>query len=164
MVIQFKAKGQKNPLLVTTKGDKKVIEQIKDSDLDSGKIKRKVKLSPEALDEHGQLFFEIVDGPYAKLGLGMLWQHLLDEKFIVKIEYPGGAKIESPTKEEVTVYKLANGIAIDVDAMQYFFPNELDGKPHIADPFIKDMTDPKDLIVKLMTDLLDRPDDKRPTK
>jgi len=162
MVVQFKAEGQKNPLLVSTKGEKKDIEAIKSEDVNPGLIKRKIKMSPEALDEHGQLFFEIVDGPWAKLGVGMLWHHLLDEKFIVKIEYPGGAKIEAPTKEEVTVYKLQNGVAIDVDAMQYFFPNDLDGRPHIADPFIKDMTDPKAMIVALIEDILDRPDDKRP--
>ena len=162
MVIQFKAQGQKNPLMVTTKGEKKVIEAIKPGDIDSAKITRKIKLSPEALDEHGQLFFEIVDGPFAALGVGMLWNHLITPGFIIKVEYPGGAKIDSPTKEEITVYKLPNGIAVDVDALQYFFPNEVDGRPHIADPFIKDIQEPKDLIVRLCLDLLERPDEKRP--
>lgn len=164
MVIQFKAEGQKQPLLVETKGDKKVIEAIQVDDVDSAKIKRKVTMSPQPLDEHGQLFFELVDGPFCRLGLGMLWQHLLDEDFIVKIEYPGGAKLDKPRKDGVTVHRLAGGIAVDVDAMQYYFPNELDGKPHMADPFIKDIQDPKDLIVHLIMDLLNRPDEKRPKK
>jgi hypothetical protein len=164
MKLNFKAEGQKNPLEVTTKLDKEDVLHFEGKDIDASLIKRKVVMAPQTLDEHGQLFFEIVDGPMCRAHLGILWNHLLDPEFIVKIEYPGGAKLDKPRKDVVTVYRLQGGIAIDVDAMQYYFPNELDGKPHLADPFIKDITDPKELIVRLIEDLLNRPDEKRPKK
>jgi hypothetical protein len=164
MVIEFKAEGQKHPLLVKVKGTQKLHESITVDDIIVDKITRKVVMSPQPLDEHGQLFFEIVDGPFAKLGLGMLWAHLLDREFVDEVRYPGGSNIEKPRKSEVTVHKMQNGIAIDVDAMQYYFPYELNGRPHLADPFIKDITNPKELIARVIEDLLGRPEDKRPKK
>ena len=153
MIVSWKAPEQKHPLLIKTKGKKEDAVAIKLEDLDAKKITRKVVVSPTALDDTGQLYFEIVDGPFRAGGVGMCWLHLLDTEFLEEVRYPSGSKIDKPRKDVVTVYRMEDKVVVDVDGIQYSFLSE-----QTADPFIKDMTDGKEMVVRLLEDMLGRKD------
>lgn len=148
MILDWQAKEQKNPLSIKATMDKKEFMELV-PDLDVKKIKRKCVFSDTQLDDTGQLYFNIVAYNQGKL----LWVHLLNEKFITEIVYPSGSKIEGPEKPEVTVFRSAKKYVVDVDGIYYTFLAE-----NVADPHIKDIENPAELVVALLYDMLERPE------
>jgi hypothetical protein len=152
-VIEWKAPEQKHPLLIKIKPTKQDMEAVKVADLDEGKISRKFALSPTPLDDTGQLYFELVD----KMGAALFWLHLMDTGCITELKYPSGNKIESPTKDVVTAYRMEDKVVFDIDGIQYSFLSA-----EIADPYIKDIEDPKEMAIAFARDLINRPEKAAP--
>ena len=146
-VIEWKAPEQKHPLLIKIKQTKQELMGVKAADMDTEKVSRKFALSPQPLDDTGQLYFELVD----QVGGSLLWLHLSVPGCVTEVRYPSGNKVESPTKDVVTVYRMEDKVVIDVDGIQYsLLSNE------IADPYIKDIEDPKEMAIAFAKDLMSR--------